>query len=167
MQREHLRESATHTTCPWKGVASYYDVVVGDEVNKDAAWYYPEPKDAATDITRLHRVLARRLRRAFLELRTPSTQLVRVAQQVRHDHAGDGIVQQARVFSWRGVPARRSRGRIWRSPVGMGITSCTVLGASGADAVEVHHLGDGGIHQLAVGPAPDDDEVGLSGFWAT
>jgi uncharacterized protein (DUF427 family) len=48
--REHLRESETHTTCPWKGVASYYDVVVGDEVNADAAWYYPEPKEAAKEI---------------------------------------------------------------------------------------------------------------------
>jgi len=51
LRREHLRESATHTTCGWKGVASYYDVVVGDEVNLDAAWYYPTPKDAATQIT--------------------------------------------------------------------------------------------------------------------
>jgi len=46
----HLRESATHTTCPWKGVASYYDVVVGGEVNRDAAWYYPTPKAAANSI---------------------------------------------------------------------------------------------------------------------
>jgi uncharacterized protein (DUF427 family) len=51
LRREHLRESATHTTCGWKGVASYYDVVVGDEVNLDAAWYYPTPKDAAKQIT--------------------------------------------------------------------------------------------------------------------
>jgi len=50
VKREHFRESATHTTCPWKGVASYYDVVVGDDVNADAAWYYPEPKDAAKEI---------------------------------------------------------------------------------------------------------------------
>ena len=50
VSREHFRESATHTTCPWKGLASYYDVVVGDEVNKDAAWYYPEPKEAAKEI---------------------------------------------------------------------------------------------------------------------
>jgi uncharacterized protein (DUF427 family) len=50
VRREHLRETATHTTCPWKGVASYYDVVVGNEVNRDAAWYYPETKDAANDI---------------------------------------------------------------------------------------------------------------------
>lgn len=45
--REHLRPSDTHTTCWWKGVASYYDVVVAGEVNRDAAWYYPEPKPAA------------------------------------------------------------------------------------------------------------------------
>lgn len=45
-----LRQSATHTTCPWTGVASYYDVVVDGQVNKDAAWYYPEPKDAAREI---------------------------------------------------------------------------------------------------------------------
>ena len=50
VRRAHLRESSTHTTCPWKGVASYYDVVVGDEVNKDAAWYYPDPKPAAHEI---------------------------------------------------------------------------------------------------------------------
>jgi uncharacterized protein (DUF427 family) len=51
LHREHLRESATHTTCGWKGVASYFDVVVGAEVNRDAAWYYPTPKDAAKQIT--------------------------------------------------------------------------------------------------------------------
>ena len=50
IKREHFRESATHTTCPWKGLASYYDVVVGGDVNADAAWYYPEPKDAAREI---------------------------------------------------------------------------------------------------------------------
>lgn len=48
--REHLRDSSTHTTCPWKGEASYYDVVVDDAVNKDAAWYYPSPKEAAREI---------------------------------------------------------------------------------------------------------------------
>ena len=46
----HLRKSDTHTVCSWKGTASYYDVVVGDEVNKDAAWYYPDPKSAASSI---------------------------------------------------------------------------------------------------------------------
>ncbi len=50
VKTNHLRPSATHTTCPWKGVASYYDVVVDGQVNKDAAWYYPEPKDAARQI---------------------------------------------------------------------------------------------------------------------
>ena len=45
--REHFRDSATHTTCPWKGTASYFDVVVNGETNKDAAWYYPQPKEAA------------------------------------------------------------------------------------------------------------------------
>jgi uncharacterized protein (DUF427 family) len=50
VRREHVRESSTHTTCPWKGQASYYDVVVEDHVNRDAAWYYPEPKPAAKQI---------------------------------------------------------------------------------------------------------------------
>lgn len=50
IKREHFRESDTHTVCPWKGTASYYDVVVGDDVNKDAAWFYTEPKDAAKEI---------------------------------------------------------------------------------------------------------------------
>lgn len=50
VRREHLRESATHTTCAWKGIASYYDVVVGDRVAHDAAWSYPEPKSAASAI---------------------------------------------------------------------------------------------------------------------
>jgi uncharacterized protein (DUF427 family) len=47
---DNLKPSATTTICPWKGTAHYYDVVVGDEVNKDAAWYYPEPKSAASEI---------------------------------------------------------------------------------------------------------------------
>jgi uncharacterized protein (DUF427 family) len=46
-----LVPTATHTTCPWKGEASYYDVVVGDHRNPDAAWYYPTPKEAAKEIT--------------------------------------------------------------------------------------------------------------------
>jgi len=45
-----LQPSQSHTTCHWKGVASYYDVVVDGKVNSDAAWYYPEPSDAATNI---------------------------------------------------------------------------------------------------------------------
>jgi uncharacterized protein (DUF427 family) len=47
---EHFRESQTHTMCPWKGTASYYHVVVDGEANKDAAWYYPDPKEAAANI---------------------------------------------------------------------------------------------------------------------
>jgi uncharacterized protein (DUF427 family) len=50
IKREHFRESDKQTTCPWKGLASYYDIVVDGEVNKDAAWYYPEPKEAAGQI---------------------------------------------------------------------------------------------------------------------
>lgn len=50
VRREHLRPSTTHTVCGWKGEASYYDVVVGDETNKDAAWFYPTPKEAAANI---------------------------------------------------------------------------------------------------------------------
>ncbi|MFN3386046.1 MAG: DUF427 domain-containing protein [Candidatus Thermochlorobacter sp.] len=50
LKMELFQPSTTHTTCSWKGVASYYDVKVNGEVNKDAAWYYPEPKDAAKQI---------------------------------------------------------------------------------------------------------------------
>ncbi len=50
VRRELLKESSTHTVCPWKGTASYYDVVVDGQTNKDAAWYYPAPKDAAKQI---------------------------------------------------------------------------------------------------------------------
>ena len=50
IRREYFRPSDTHTTCPWKGEASYYNVVVDGEVNKDAAWYYPEVKEAAANI---------------------------------------------------------------------------------------------------------------------
>jgi len=50
VRREHLRPSDTHTVCPWKGTASYYDVVAGDRTNRDAAWHYPEPKEAAKQI---------------------------------------------------------------------------------------------------------------------
>lgn len=50
LKREHFRDSATHTVCGWKGTASYYDVVVGDAINPDAAWYYPATKDAAKGI---------------------------------------------------------------------------------------------------------------------
>jgi len=51
VKREYFRDSASHTVCGWKGTASYYDIVVGDAVNPDAAWFYPETKDAAKAIT--------------------------------------------------------------------------------------------------------------------
>jgi uncharacterized protein (DUF427 family) len=47
---QYLRPSDTHTACPWKGLASYYHIDVDGELNKDAAWYYPDPKDAAKNI---------------------------------------------------------------------------------------------------------------------
>ena len=50
VQLQYFKPSTTHSTCPWKGVASYYDVVVNGQVNKDAAWYYPSPKEAARHI---------------------------------------------------------------------------------------------------------------------
>ena len=50
LNKEALQPSSTHSTCPWKGEASYYNVVADGEVNKDAAWYYPAPKDAASEI---------------------------------------------------------------------------------------------------------------------
>ena len=50
VNREFLKESQTHTVCAWKGTASYYDVVVEGEVNKDAAWVYPVTKPAAENI---------------------------------------------------------------------------------------------------------------------
>lgn len=50
VDRTYLQVSGTRTVCPWKGTASYYDVVVGNDVNRDAAGYYPQPKDAAKSI---------------------------------------------------------------------------------------------------------------------
>ncbi|MDJ0653470.1 MAG: DUF427 domain-containing protein [Xanthomonadales bacterium] len=47
---EHLQPSDTRTHCHWKGEAHYYHVVSGDQVNRDAAWFYPDPKDAAEHI---------------------------------------------------------------------------------------------------------------------
>ena len=50
VKRKHFQESSKHTVCPWKGQASYYDVVVDGKVNRDAAWYYLAPKPAAAQI---------------------------------------------------------------------------------------------------------------------
>ena len=51
MRRDFFRKSDTQTVCSWKGTASYYSIVVEDKTNVDAAWYYPEPKSAARNIT--------------------------------------------------------------------------------------------------------------------
>ena len=50
VDRQYLEESATHSTCPWKGESSYYNIIVNGNKNPDAAWYYPEPKEAAAQI---------------------------------------------------------------------------------------------------------------------
>lgn len=50
VKHEYFRDSATHTTCSWKGVASYYSVIVDGKENGDAAWYYPQPLAAASNI---------------------------------------------------------------------------------------------------------------------
>lgn len=47
---EYFSDSPTHSTCPWKGEASYKTVEVDGETNADAAWFYPAPKDAAAEI---------------------------------------------------------------------------------------------------------------------
>jgi uncharacterized protein (DUF427 family) len=50
INRQYFKESDTHTICGWKGQASYYNIVVNGEANRDAAWYYPTPKQAAENI---------------------------------------------------------------------------------------------------------------------
>lgn len=50
INKQYFTETNTHTTCPWKGVASYYSIEVDGQVNKDAAWYYPSAKEKAKNI---------------------------------------------------------------------------------------------------------------------
>jgi uncharacterized protein (DUF427 family) len=50
VKKQYLKKSNTHTTCPWKGLAHYYDIEIDGDVNKDAAWYYPDPKSGAKKI---------------------------------------------------------------------------------------------------------------------
>ena len=47
---QYLTASPTNTSCPWKGIASYQHVTVDGQLNSDAAWFYPEPKEAAAEI---------------------------------------------------------------------------------------------------------------------
>jgi uncharacterized protein (DUF427 family) len=51
LNKSYFESSDTHTTCPWKGLASYFTLQVAGKQNKDAAWYYPSPKEAAREIT--------------------------------------------------------------------------------------------------------------------
>lgn len=50
IKEEYFKESDTHTVCPWKGTASYFNIEVNGETNKDAAWYYPDTKKPAKPI---------------------------------------------------------------------------------------------------------------------
>jgi uncharacterized protein (DUF427 family) len=50
LKKEYFKPTDTHTTCAWKGTASYLSVVVNGEINTDAAWFYPRPSDAAKEI---------------------------------------------------------------------------------------------------------------------
>jgi uncharacterized protein (DUF427 family) len=50
VKQEYLADSGHHSTCPWKGQASYYDLVVDGEINANAAWTYPDPKVTAQEI---------------------------------------------------------------------------------------------------------------------
>lgn len=50
VKRDYFKPSDRHTVCPWKGTASYYDVVVDGKTSEGGAWYYPEPKPAAAEI---------------------------------------------------------------------------------------------------------------------
>jgi len=50
INRQYFQDSNTNTTCSWKGEAAYYTIKVGDQANPDAAWYYPDPKEAVTEI---------------------------------------------------------------------------------------------------------------------
>lgn len=50
VKSDYIKPSDMKTSCPWKGQAAYYSLVVDGELNKDAAWYYPDPKPAASEI---------------------------------------------------------------------------------------------------------------------
>ena len=50
VNKEYLKDSEAHSICPWKGTASYYDLVVDGKTNKKAGWYYPEPSELAQAI---------------------------------------------------------------------------------------------------------------------
>ncbi len=47
VNKQYLKESNKHTSCPWKGTANYYDIEVNEQINRDAAWFYPNAKEKA------------------------------------------------------------------------------------------------------------------------
>lgn len=47
VNKQYLKESNKHTICPWKGTANYYDIEVNEQINRDAAWFYPNAKEKA------------------------------------------------------------------------------------------------------------------------
>ena len=49
LKREYFQETTHHTHCPWKGDASYYNVIVDGDTNEFGAWYYPTPKDGSIE----------------------------------------------------------------------------------------------------------------------
>ena len=58
LRKENFRESDATTVCGWKGTANYYDLVVGDDLNEQAAWYYADPKAAAAEIEKTQGLIA-------------------------------------------------------------------------------------------------------------
>lgn len=49
IEKQYFKTSEEHSVCPWKGVASYYDVIVGDKISQGGAWYYPQPKPGSIE----------------------------------------------------------------------------------------------------------------------
>ncbi|MBC8504807.1 MAG: DUF427 domain-containing protein [Anaerolineales bacterium] len=50
IDKKYFKSSTKNSLCPWKGMASYYNIVVDGEENRDSAWYYPKPSNAAVQI---------------------------------------------------------------------------------------------------------------------
>lgn len=98
LNREFFTGSRKATTCPWKGQASYYDVTVGGKVNRDAAWYYPQPSPAARKIAG-HVAFWHGVRVEHLP--DPA------AQEPRQTEAGTSRGRGFRVFRWRAQAAMR------------------------------------------------------------
>ncbi len=50
VKKVYLKKSSHSSLCPWKGTASYYDLIANGKINKEAAWYYPQPSEMAKPI---------------------------------------------------------------------------------------------------------------------